>query len=94
MDVEVAAGVNDLERGKRSDCVADFDAHSLGVERWSEWCTRAIHAWKTVLPNQAGKMDGRKLLESEQMDCSWGGMAPMPSMDPIASMAAMECPDW
>ena len=24
-----------------------------------------------------GKTDGRKLLESEQMDCSWGGMAPM-----------------
>ena len=43
----------DLERGKESECVADFDAHSLGVECWSEWCTRAIHAWKTVLPDQA-----------------------------------------
>ena len=24
--------------------VADFDAHGLGVEIWSEWCTRATHA--------------------------------------------------
>ena len=45
----------ELERGKGSECVADFDAHSLGVECWSEWCTRAVHAWKTVLPDQAQK---------------------------------------
>ena len=35
------------------------------------------------------RTDGRKLLESEQMDSSWGGMAPMASTAPSATMASM-----
>ena len=45
----------ELERGWISDFVADFDAHSMGVGCWGEWYTRAVHAWRTVLPDQAQK---------------------------------------
>ena len=36
-----------------------------------------------------GKTDGRKLLESEQMDCRGAGLASMASVVPLASMASM-----
>ena len=40
-----------------------------------------------------GKTDGRKLLESEQIDRCWGGMAPMGSVVLMASMSAMATMD-
>ena len=60
----------ELERGKRSECVADFDAHSLGVECRSEWRTRAVHAWKTLRPDQAQKFgkDGWTKAVGERAD--------------------------
>ena len=45
---------------------------------WSEWCTRAIHAWKTVLPDQAqntGKDGWTKAVgeRAEGLQLGWYG---------------------
>ena len=36
-----------------------------------------------------GEMDGRNLLQSDQVDCSWCGMGPMTAMASVASIASM-----
>ena len=82
----------DLERGKGSECVADFDAHNLGAECWSEWCTRAMHAWKTVLPSSREHRERRMDESCWRASRLTGGMAPMASM---ASMVARsDAAEW